>query len=247
VCSIFGYGCPVGMSDLPKVSGSNKVPKNSKTVLPLEAHKLDRAAEVLGQAFRNVRVLEYVVPDEARRVRLATSFVRQVVRYSLSYGEVYNTPALEGVACWLPPENPRPTYVRMLRTGLLTESLKFGWAGLRKLIDIENYLEKVHRRTVPGPHWYLWWLGVDPSRQGEGIGGALMRPVLGRAGMEGLPCYLETDERNVPFYRRHAFEVVSDGEVPKHGLRFWSMAGHPRSGCPQRTNKELTRRADSVL
>ena len=55
-----------------------------------------------------------------------------------------------------------------------------------------------------------------------------MRPILARAGAEGLPCYLETqNERNVPFYERHGFEVVSDGEVPKRGLRGWAMVGDP--------------------
>ena len=40
-----------------------------------------------------------------------------------------------------------------------------------------------------------------------------MRPVLAHCDREGLPCYLESSkERNVPFYRRHGFEVVQ--EVP---------------------------------
>ena len=93
-----------------------------------------------------------------------------------------------------------------------------------------SYTEKVHKRAVPGLHWYLWGLGVEPSEQGKGIGGALMEPVLRQAGAEGLPCYLETqNERNLPFYERHGFEVVSDGEVPKHGLRVWAMVRDPHS------------------
>ena len=75
-----------------------------------------------------------------------------------------------------------------------------------------------------------WGLGVEPSEQGKGIGGVLMQPILMRAGAEGLPCYLETEnERNVPFYERHGFEVVSDGEVPKRGLRVWAMVRNPHS------------------
>ena len=87
---------------------------------------------------------------------------------------------------------------------------------------------------MPGPHWYLWGLGVEPSEQGKGIGGALMLPILARAEAEGVPCYLETqNEANVPFYRKHGFEVVSDGEVPKRGLRVWAMVRAPR---PAATN-----------
>lgn len=210
------------------------MPENNKTILRLKAHQLDQASEVLGRAFHNDQGLEYLVPNEAKRARLIPSFVNRVVHYCLLYGEVYTTLAVEGVACWLPPDRPKPTHIRMLRTGLLTGSLKFGWTGLRKLIDIANHIEKVHRQSVPGPHWYLWWLGVEPEHQGKGIGGALMRPILASADAEGLPCYLETDnEMNVPFYRKHGFEVVNEGEVPKHGLWFWAMAREPRGGGTQ--------------
>jgi GNAT superfamily N-acetyltransferase len=196
----------------------------SKDIIRLEMHQLGQAAQVLGRAFQGDEGFEYIVPDEIRRTRLVPSFLGRVIRYCLLYGEVCTTPTLEGVACWLPPGNTRPTYTRMLRTGLLTESLKFGWAGFLKLMYIENYLEKIHRHSVPGPHWYLWWLGVEPTHQGQSTGGALMQPVLERAEAEGLPCYLETDnEANVLFYEKHGFRVVSVDEVLKHRLRFWAM------------------------
>jgi GNAT superfamily N-acetyltransferase len=71
---------------------------------------------------------------------------------------------------------------------------------------------------------------VEPSELGKGIGGALIQPVLARAAAEGLLCYLETqNESDVPFYPKHGFEVVSDGEVPKCGRRVWAMVRGPDS------------------
>ena len=59
-------------------------------------------------------------------------------------------------------------------------------------------------------HFYLQGLGVDPPRQGEGLGSAVIGPVLRRCDEESLPAYLErTKERNVGFYGRHAFAVVA--------------------------------------
>jgi hypothetical protein len=51
-----------------------------------------------------------------------------------------------------------------------------------------------------------------------------MQPVLGRATEESVACYLETmNSVNVPFYERHGFHVVSEGEAPGSGLRIWAM------------------------
>ncbi len=70
-------------------------------------------------------------------------------------------------------------------------------------------------------------LGVDPERQGQGIGGQIIAPVLERADRDGLPCYLETmKERNVAFYQKHGFEVVVD-DVFKGELHYWTMKRPP--------------------
>jgi hypothetical protein len=31
------------------------------------------------------------------------------------------------------------------------------------------------------------------------------------------------NDANLPFYERHGFQVVSDGEAPGTGLRIWAM------------------------
>ncbi|HEX2559796.1 N-acetyltransferase [Phenylobacterium sp.] len=59
------------------------------------------------------------------------------------------------------------------------------------------------------PHWYLAMIGTDPSRQGRGLGSALLKEGLRRCDAEGLPAYLESSNpANIPLYERHGFEVV---------------------------------------
>src|SRR5690242_13762627 len=101
---------------------------HSREPIRLPAHQLDRAPEVLALAFRNDPMLKYLVPEDARRVRLLPSFFGTVVRYCLRYGEVYTTATVDGVACWLSPANPTPTIGRILRIGIHVSPLQFGWA-----------------------------------------------------------------------------------------------------------------------
>ena len=78
------------------------------------------------------------------------------------------------------------------------------------------------------PLWYLDQLGVDPSHQGEGVGGALVRFGLERAAAAGLPAFLETaKERNLGFYASLGFRVVDEGTVPDGGPRIWFMRSDP--------------------
>ena len=196
--------------------------------VPLAAHLQRPASEVMSRAFLNDPLWKYLVPEEARRSRVVSLSMNILVRYSLLYGEIYTTPTLDGVACWLTPGKTTPTFSRLVRIGIRSAPFQLGWAGFRRYSAIENYCGEVHKHIVPGKHWYLWGLGVEPSRQGQGIGGLLIQPVLAQADADHVPCYLETmNVKNVPFYKKHGFNVASDAEVPRHSLRVWAMLREP--------------------
>ncbi len=185
-------------------------------------------ADVLAGAFHNDPAYRYLIPDDTVRARVLPWLFDRVTYYSLRYGEAYTTPEVEGAAFWLPPGQSDITFGRVIRTGLIAIPLKLGWAAYRRLMDITAYEAEVHKRFAPGSHWYLWVLGVKTSSQGKGIGGELLQPVLTSARASKTPCFLETNtERNVRFYQKHGFRVVSDSCVPGHGLRMWALLFEP--------------------
>jgi ribosomal protein S18 acetylase RimI-like enzyme len=89
---------------------------------------------------------------------------------------------------------------------------------------LEVDLEDQHDRDITQPHWYLLLLAVDPSSQGCGVGSRLMAPVLGKAAALAMPVYVQTlHERNVAFYKRHGFQVISK-TAPRRGRpSCWGM------------------------
>ena len=91
-------------------------------------------------------------------------------------------------------------------------------------------MDRLHRRLLPGRHWYLVALGVAPGRQRQGMGSSLLLPVLAEAEAMGLPCYLETTNRgNLSFYARFRFVVTGEEEGPG-GLHIWAMVRPPSPG-----------------
>jgi ribosomal protein S18 acetylase RimI-like enzyme len=112
--------------------------------------------------------------------------------------------------------------------GLGRAVARFDPQARRDFLAALAYMDEIHRRGVPGPHWYLWALGVEPNCQGRGIGSRLILPVLTRADQDEVPCYLETEsERNVAFYERRGSKVVSDGYPPGLQIRMWTMWRDP--------------------
>lgn len=72
--------------------------------------------------------------------------------------------------------------------------------------QIFTLMEQMGQYHPHEPHWYLPLIGVQPSKQGNGYGSALLRASLARSDADGAPAYLEaTSERNVPLYERHGF------------------------------------------
>jgi GNAT superfamily N-acetyltransferase len=136
------------------------------------------------------------------------------------------TPA--GIACWLAPGNADLALWQWLSCGLLNVYWRIGPRAMRRFAVKEAFFERHHRADMPAAHWYLLLLGVEPDRQGQGVGGALLSPTLARADAEGCPCYLETDsERNLRFYARHGFTVAREGVIGKDGPRVWTLRRAP--------------------
>lgn len=186
------------------------------------------AADVLARAFSEDPSWAWAIPDGTKRSRVQAWFFRAAIRYGLRYGEVYVTSArVEGAALWLPPGSGLSSF-RLMRAGLLPMPLKAGLSSFSRFITMGRTLEERHAQDAPLHHWHLWLLGVDPSRQGQGVGSALVRSVLTQADEEGIACYLDTTlERNLAFYRRHGFEVVHAGEFPRGGPPFWTLRREP--------------------
>ena len=194
----------------------------------LAESQLDEVSNVLARAFFDDPMTVYMVPDEEKRHRHLPWFFRLAARYGHPYGESFTTPHnVEGAAIWLPPGDNITSLPRMIRLGFLATPLKFGLPAFMRIMKVTNHLEHLHKRDVPPEHWYLFVLGVEPERQGQGVGGRLIQPVLERADRDGLPCYLETaKERNVTFYGKHGFEVVAEGHVGD-SPPYWTMKRDP--------------------
>ncbi|MGA2286696.1 MAG: GNAT family N-acetyltransferase [Dehalococcoidia bacterium] len=194
-------------------------------IVRLESEQVEDAGKMLGRAFFDNPMSLFLLPVAAARARPLTWMFDRTARYGLLFGEVYTTAAaVDGAAIWLSPDSPPMTRETLTAAGMMEMPQAMGSEPFQRLMLMKRHFDELRLRDAPERHWYLWTLGVDPPRQGQGVGSALLRPVLSLAHREGLPCYLEADKaKNVPFYQRHGFEVVEEDDLPGGGMHYWTM------------------------
>jgi ribosomal protein S18 acetylase RimI-like enzyme len=114
----------------------------------------------------------------------------------------------------------------MLRAGMGALPFRAGISGTVRFMRAISVTEKFHK-AVEGPHWYLMAVGTSPTRQGTGLGSALLELGTSQADATGIPCYLETaTESNVAYYSKRGFEVTGQANVLGFTLR--GMVRQPR-------------------
>ncbi|MYW67465.1 GNAT family N-acetyltransferase [Streptomyces sp. SID8379] len=110
-----------------------------------------------------------------------------------------------------------------------------GPAQVRAAVDPDNErIERIARlmeeaHPVGRAHTYLWMIGVVPERQGEGLGTALMTPVLERCDRAGRPAYLEASSaRSRALYERLGFVATGSVIQLPDGPVLWPMWREPQ-------------------
>lgn len=185
----------------------------------------DRVAAVLARAFDDDPVFRFLIPADTRGPLTLRRFFRNLVReLAMPHGEVRITSSSDGTAVWLPPGADTTGLGQQIR--LLPTMIKsVGLRGLPRLLRTLSLMDAHHPKE---PHFYLMLLGVDPDRQGQGIGSDLLREVLDGCDRDGVPAYLEASSpRNVPLYERWGFVVREQLDLPGGGPALWPMWRRP--------------------
>ena len=185
-------------------------------VRPAEsADDREAAAEALALAFADDPCWAHVLPEDGTRAeKLLAYFTSEIESLVPEYRELWVAEDGGGAAFWAPPGRWRVPLGMTLREG----SRMLGVFGRRLPIGLRAQLRLENRHPRSPQHWYLHYLGVEPRRQGRGLGGSLLRPVLDVCDRERIPAHLEAStERNRILYERNGFELTEVFDMPGRG------------------------------
>jgi GNAT superfamily N-acetyltransferase len=196
-------------------------------IVPVTQERLPAAAGVMGRGFLDDPMMRWSLGgDLANRRELEerfTVYFHAVNPSNVEEGWMWEAEGGAGAAVWLPPDAtasfPEDDLATRPAIAALTDDggAHYGafWDWLNSHIPDE-------------PLWFLDQIAVEPSRQGEGIGSALIEHGLSMARAVGQGAYLETgNQLNVAYYERFGFRILLEGNAPDGGPHIWFMRSDP--------------------
>ncbi len=181
------------------------IPDNPMNQLSSEDE--DNIIHVLTQSFKNNKSVQYITGTGKSQEKKLKVLINYSLKYALAFGKIYLTADKKACALVTFPHKTQTTF-RTILWDLELVLLCIGLRHIGKVLKRENALKKLHPKT---PFYYLWYIGVNPDHQGQGIGTALLRRIRRDSQNAGMPIYLETStEKNIPWYEKNGFRIFTE-------------------------------------
>jgi ribosomal protein S18 acetylase RimI-like enzyme len=163
----------------------------------------DRAVAALTAAFCSDPVIRWLFPDSRTYFNAFPRLARLMGGDAFVAGTAAIAEDHAGAALWVSPDAHTDDEALI--------ALFHSHIDPRRLDAAFELLTHVGDHHPDEPVWYLPFVGVDPTRQGQGLGSRLVRAGLERAAADGLTAYLEaSSSQNRALYECLGFEVVGE-------------------------------------
>lgn len=162
--------------------------------------------DILVNAFYNNASVNYIIKqDKKKEVR-----VKSLMDYSFdlcyNFGDIFYSEDKKSCALILFPEQKKnKTKSVLLDIQFIISCMDFH--RLKKAMGREAKIKAIQSKGLTS---YLWFIGVDPSEQGKGIGTKLLSEVLDELKKKNRPVLLETSNvENVRWYKNSGFTIYN--------------------------------------
>ena len=162
--------------------------------------------DILTESFKDNQSVNYLIPSDSRRLKR----IRALMDYSYEtcrlFGKVYLSDDRSGCALISFPERKKTTLKSLwLEVKLILNGI--GFDNISKAINREKEISKNYPSNLI---YYLWFIGVRPDSQNNGVGQKLMAEIVKESERMKRPIYLETSTmKNIPWYKKFGLDVYN--------------------------------------
>ncbi|MDQ6479159.1 GNAT family N-acetyltransferase [Dyadobacter sp. LHD-138] len=170
------------------------------------ATRADRSLVInlLSAAFDENKSVNYIIPQDnfrQKRIRVLMDYSFETCFLS---GDIYLSDDEKACALISFPDRKKNSF----RSILADVKLIFKGTGFGNISKVLRREKAISSHYPNSPICYLWFIGVLPEHQNQGIGRRLLNEIMEDAENLGRPIYLETStEKNLPWYHKAGFTI----------------------------------------
>jgi GNAT superfamily N-acetyltransferase len=170
----------------------------------------DLIIDILTQSFETNKSVNYIIPQDEKRIRR----IRALMDYSFEicslFGEVFISDDDNACALIVYPDKKKTTLKSIvLDVKLILQCV--GFKNIKKTLSREALIQKIQPKETMT---YLWFIGVKLTEQNKGIGSLLLQEIIDHSIQNKRPIYLETSTiKNLPWYGKFGFKVYSEQDL----------------------------------
>jgi ribosomal protein S18 acetylase RimI-like enzyme len=162
--------------------------------------------DTLTQSFDDNKSVNYVVKQGSTREQRIRGLMDYSFNVCSAFGEVWTSDDEQACALILLPDKKKTTLDAIMWDAKLAFSV-IGLDRVGKVLGRESKIKTFHPKE---PFSYLWFIGVKPQAQNNGVGSKLLQEIISHSEKNHRPIYLETSvDRNLPWYQKNGFEIFN--------------------------------------
>ena len=166
--------------------------------------------DILTKSFDTNQSVNYIAKQDGKRLKRIRALMDYSFEVCYMFGDVFLSDDRKACALILYPDKKKTT----LKSILLDIKLIFSCIGvenIKKALVRESKIKQLQPKTTM---YYLWFIGVDPEYQNEGIGSVLLDEIINDSKNKQRPIYLETSIlKNLPWYKKYGFQIYNELEL----------------------------------
>jgi len=166
--------------------------------------------DILTKSFDTNQSVNYIAKQDGKRLKRIRALMDYSFEVCYMFGDVFLSDDRKACALILYPDKKKTT----LKSILLDIKLIFSCIGvenIKKALVRESKIKQLQPKTTM---YYLWFIGVDPEHQNEGIGSILLDEIINDSKNKQRPIYLETSTlKNLPWYKKYGFQIYNELEL----------------------------------
>jgi hypothetical protein len=173
-------------------------------MIKAEPNDKNLVIDILTKSFDTNQSVNYIVKQDAKRVKRISALMDYSFEVCYLFGDVFLSDDKKACALVTYPDKKKTTLKSILLDIKLILS-SVGLKNIKKTLARESLINKIQPKEAK---YYLWFIGVDPEYQNEGIGSILLDEIIEDSEQKKRPIYLETSTlKNLPWYKKSGFQI----------------------------------------